>query len=320
MSHDCYNFHDVSLEICGDESAVLAGIRSRLKLFLQPELKATDIRFEIRLVPDPRAHVVEKPNGPSRHVYDPPIGEVVYYDAEDKLYIEYRDAVRVLCDLPAGHVSVSALQSEARGWLLTHPMFTLPFIEFLKRRARYSVHAAGLSIDGRGVLLPGNSGSGKTTLSIVLLRAGFDFLGDDMMFLKDTDKGLRVLAFPDELDVTDETAMFFPELHGLLHQTTRATKRSVRPEDIYETKFAWECDPKVLIFPEVATNAKSKIDAMDKDAAFLELVPNVLLTEKPASQRHLDALSSLVKKCECYRFSSGREFEAIPSMIREIVR
>ena len=50
----------------------------------------------------------------------------------------------------------------------------------------------------------------------MLVRAGFAFMGDDTLFLTAPNSGkLRVLAFPDEADVTEQTASFFPELQKL---------------------------------------------------------------------------------------------------------
>ena len=83
-------------------------------------------------------------------------------------------------------------------------MFTLPFIETMKRRGLYNLHAAGLCKGERALLLPGSSGSGKSTLTLALLRAGWGFISDDMVFLKQGDS--RVLAFPDEIDFTEKTA------------------------------------------------------------------------------------------------------------------
>ena len=114
-------------------------------------------------------------------------------------------------------------------------MFNFCLVELLKRRERYSLHAAGFCVGGRGLLLPGTSGAGKSTLSLALLRAGCSFLGDDTLFLAAGPDGLRVMAFPDEVDITDETAGFFPELHGLLRRPkpSGGPKRQILAEEVY---------------------------------------------------------------------------------------
>jgi hypothetical protein len=168
-------------------------------------------------------------------------------------------------------------------------MFTLPFVELLKRHGRYSLHAAAVCMNGRGLLLPGSSGVGKSTLTIALVRAGFGFLGDNLCFLTRSQEGMRVLAFLDEIDVTDDTVGLFPELHDVrrLPKSPGWPKRQVRVEAVYGVGVVWECRPAALVFPRVAHAPESRLQPMDRGEAFLELAPNVLLTEARASQAHL---------------------------------
>jgi hypothetical protein len=45
------------------------------------------------------------------------------------------------------------------------------------------LHAAGVSRNQEGFVFPAHGGTGKTTLSISLMRKGFRFLGDDLLFV-----------------------------------------------------------------------------------------------------------------------------------------
>jgi hypothetical protein len=58
---------------------------------------------------------------------------------------------------------------------------------------------------------------------------------------------------------------------------------------------------------------------VDADEVFLDLVPNVLLTEARSSQAHLDALAELARTCDCYRLDTGRDFDALPRLLRGLV-
>jgi hypothetical protein len=200
-------------------------------------------------------------------------------------------------------------------------MFIFPFLEVLKRQKRYGLHAAGLCIDGKGLLLPGTSGAGKSTLALALLRAGFGFLGDDMLFVTPGKEGLRVLAFPDEIDVTDHTVGLFPELHALLHRPKAPgwLKRQIQAEDFYGGDIVWECQPAVIVYPRVADAPKSVLKPMDTAEALLELVPNIVLTEARSSQAHLDVLADLVSTRACYRLETGRDFDTLPLLLRDLI-
>lgn len=311
--------HGIHLAITCDPATADA-LASRLYYFATETYVSPDVTFEFYFVPDIAQHRIERPHEPTRPVYDPPLGEIVYAASETQLYMNYDDRVRVLCDLVRGRAQVSALESEHSNlWLLTHPLFTLALTELLKGRALYALHAAALAHDGKGVLLAGTSGAGKSTLTLALLRAGLDFLSDDLAFLKFGGEGVQVLAFPEEIDVTAETVRMFPELDAVLaEQVGRGwRKRQVSAEQAYNANVVLECQPTVLVFPRVADTDKSVLMPLTAGEAFLELVPNVMLTEPRSSQAHLDALAALAKQCACYRLETGRDLETVPTLLRE---
>jgi hypothetical protein len=191
-------------------------------------------------------------------------------------------------------------------------------VELLKRRGLYGLHAGGVCRDGRALLLPGTSGSGKSTLTLALARAGFGFLGDDTLFLAPRPgEGVRILAFPDEFDLTEQTLAFFPELAALFGDAPRTgwRKRQVRAERAYGAPVVWECAPAVLVFPQVAGTPASELTPLSPGEALLELAPNVLLTEGRSSQGHLDVLAELVERSACYRLATGTDLEAAVELL-----
>ena len=319
MNTRAYLFHGLKLEISGEE-AILAALEHRLGQFpaAQPGTPA-HLRFEFRQVPDPSHYALQPPSGPSRSVLEMPGGQVLYFAASRQLYIDFPNRARALCDAASGEVRVAYPESAAGNTrLLAYPCFTIPLAELLKRHGLYMAHAAGLSLAGQGLLLAGASGAGKTTLTIALLRAGFGFLGDDTLFLCPRAQGLRALAFPDELDVTTHTASFFPELQALAHVPRPGSrpKQSWSPARVYKAVPTWECAPAVLVFPQAARADESLLTPMPKDAAFLELIGNVVRTDAPSAQAHLGALAALVQQCRCLRLHTGRDFAAVATLLR----
>jgi hypothetical protein len=51
----------------------------------------------------------------------------------------------------------------------------------------------------------------------------------------------------------------------------------------------------------------------------LELVSNVLLTDAPSCQKHLNILTALSKQTPCYRLETGRDFDHIPALLSELL-
>ncbi len=316
-----YSFHGLHLTISGD-NGILAALHARLRHFSAEPQVPVDVAFEFQRVASPRDHAVTIP-AQTRPVYESQQGHVVYADSEDHLFINYRDQVRAGCDPQGGHVQVSIAGPETDNlWLISHPMFTIPLIECVKRRGLYNVHAAGVCLHGKGILLPGASGSGKSTLSLILTRAGFTFLSDDMLFLKGMQPELRVLAFPDEIDVTDHTVELLPELHQLRVKAKAEgwAKRQFLIEDVYDTAFLAEVEPAALVFPKVTGVEQSVITPIDNGEALLALAPNILLTSAPAAQAHLSILSQLARTTKCYRLDVGRDLDRLPFLLVDILQ
>ena len=114
----------------------------------------------------------------------------------------YGDRVHLDLRVRDGRMQMAVTGNEPADLMLAaYPLFSLSLVEILERRRRYSVHAACVSRHGSGLLLAGTSGCGKSTLAIAFARCGFDILSDDTVFLDDLHP--EVLAFPDEIDVTD---------------------------------------------------------------------------------------------------------------------
>jgi hypothetical protein len=320
-------FHGLRLTVTA-ESEVLTALAARLVEFpVAGSEHAPHLRFEYYPFADERSQRVQRPSGSGRTVLDLTGGSVDYFETSEELYVDLGQGGRALCALRTQQVEVAYPGAEPRSaWLCSHPLFTIPLAELLKRAGLYMLHAAGLADGGRGLLVAGASGAGKTTLCLTLLRAGFGFLADDTVFLTRgsggvTDGkpvGVSVLAFPDEVDLTEQTAAFFPELQSpdCAPPALVRPKRPLCATRLYGVNPTWECQPVMLVFPQISPVPASVLLPMSKDEAFLQLLCNVVRTEVDSSQAHLDALAMLVRQCECYRLHAGRDFLALPELFR----
>lgn len=312
------DFYGLTLEVTSEDVAVGAAVRDRLRGFPGASDRPPDLRFDYH----DRGEAIGRPAGEGRPVYDTPRGEVTYFPSGDRLYVDAGQGVHVLSEPGAGRTRVSLGRRRPPDlWLLSRPMFTLPLLESAKRRGRFALHAAGVAVEGQGILLPGSSGTGKSTLAIALVRAGMDFLGDDLVFLCPVDGGVRGLAFPDDIDFTDATARFFPELDALPRRGVRDgwPKRQVSVDELAGVRLAFDCRPCALVFPRIGTAASSRLEPMTPPEALLELAPNVLLTDQSSSQAHLDALARLARQCACFRLYTGQDFDALPDRLGALV-
>lgn len=316
-----YRFHGLEFRI-SCSAAIAESLEARFRLLPSGGEYRDTISFDFQSVTDASRHCVEKPRAEGRSFYDLPFGECLYFPAEDQLYLSYRSDVRVLSSPRTGCSSFSIVESEPVNlFMASHLMLTILLVEMLKRRGFYSMHAAGFSKDGKAVLIPGTSGAGKSTLAITLLRGGFGYLSDDMVFLRRSSDGLRVLSFPEDVDVSDKTISFFPELDFLALSPKAAgwPKRQVRTDEVYGSELVSEARPGAIVIPKISGKEKSHMRPIRADEALLEIVSNVLLTEGRSCQSHLDVLTELVRQAPCYRLETGRDFDRIPVLLGELL-
>jgi len=314
------SLHGVGIHIKGSRN-VISALESRLGQLPSAGISGDTLHFEFRLAASPSDHRIDRPQGSCRTFYNALHGQALFFPAKDVIYLDYGGRARVLCEPEKGRCYISLLEPELEQlWLVTHPLFTIPLIEMLKRRGKFNLHAAAVAVDGSGILLPGTTGAGKSTLSIGLLRANFDFLGDDMVFVQQA-KGLRILAFVEKIDITDTTASFFEELSGVMDRDKRAgwPKHEIDSGDFFSSRLVASATPKAIVFPRVGNVVESTLLPIGVEEAFLELAPSVLLTETRSTQAHLDVLAQLANTTPSYRLSTGLDFDRSANMLRELV-
>jgi hypothetical protein len=280
-----------------------------------------DVVIEIRGPTADRIWPAAPPGG-LRTVYDAPGGPIGYSDASDQIFVDYGGRVRLLCTPARGLIEMAFTGAAPDDPVLAaYPLLTLALVETMKRFGRFPLHAAGLSLHGRGVLVPGASGAGKSTTTVALVRAGFSFLSDDTVFLTGSEEGIWVAGFPDEIDVTDTTVAMVPELAYLAGAPIRPgrEKHSFRVEDVFGVTPLAGCRPEFLVAPEVVGGARSELEELAPSDALVALLPNVLLTEPAASQAHLDMLARLVRSVRCLRLRVGSDLDAAAACVTDLV-
>jgi len=314
-----YRFYGLNLRVlCSASIAEI--LDSRFRLLPSDEVNRQTVSFDFQSVIDGKQHAIRRPLEQGRIFYELGSGEARYFQASDQLYLSFGDGVRALSRHSC--VCFSVVESDPVNlFMASHLMFTILLVEILKRRGCYSMHAAGFSQDGKAILIPGTSGAGKSTLAITLLRSGFGYLSDDMVFLRRHLGELQVLGFPEDVDVSDQTINFFPEL-DFLRCSPRADgwpKRQVRVDEVYGVELVCEARPGAIVFPQISVNGRSALRPIGADEALLELVSNVLLTEGHSCQSHLNILTELARQTPCYRLETGRDFDHIPFLLGELL-
>jgi hypothetical protein len=97
----------------------------------------------------------------------------------------------------------------------------------LQYRSITSVHAACVSLHGKGVLLFGKAGAGKSCLSFACARRGWALMSDDAAALVREAEEPTVLGNPYHIRFRPSAATLFPELASVPMSTTRNGEPSI---------------------------------------------------------------------------------------------
>ena len=315
---DTYSLSGIEIEVSATgEAAALLG--ARLRFLRSPAAKPASVVFDIRAGADDG--FAASPAGPGRPVYNAPGGQLMYFEGSDQLFIDYPGYLRMLCSPATGLVQSMVLGDGPGSVLAAYPFFTIPLIEVMKRKARFSLHAGCVAREGRGLLLAGTSGAGKSTLTAALVRDGWDFLSDDMVFVARQAGTISAWGFSDEIDCSDNTAGMFAELRHLVGEPTLAgrDKHPVDVEEAFGVLPVSACRPHALVLPTISGERKSVLTAVSASYALRELAPNVLLTQPAATQAHLDMLAELVREVPCYSLATGTDLSFASRCLQEIL-
>jgi hypothetical protein len=182
------------------------------------------------------------------------------------------------------------------------------------------LHAAAVSWNGKGVLLPGQSGAGKSTLATWLTLEGFDYLSDEMVFIQKSSftmdgfnrplqhkrpvaKPLRN-AIEGFVNTHRRDEDYFENDYGLLIRA-----EALNPETVFEST-----DIQVIIFPEYRPEGELTIQKLTPAQASVDLMSS-LINARNLEGKGLPEASKLARQIPAYRVT----FNNLESIKEEIV-
>jgi hypothetical protein len=193
----------------------------------------------------------------------------------------------------------------------------------LRRRGLYGLHASGVSQGGNGLLFVGGCRSGKSTQTYNLVRQGWGYLGDDSLLLHVRGEIVEAVALRRDLMLNPVPFEAYPELAGRERARTvcRTVKWCVPMCEMYPAQLIARCIPRVLVFPEIVTSARSRLVPLGQAAALVQLVSQsvVFTLDREAIPGHLQVLGSLTRQAQSYRLLAGQDLKEHPEIISAIL-
>lgn len=170
------------------------------------------------------------------------------------------------------------------------------------------VHAGAMAKDGSGVLITGKSGSGKSTSCLNLLRAGYDYLGDDYVWVE---SGAQIKVF-----TLYQTAKIEPEN---LEARFADWKPFIRNKADYRQQKAIfdikDLNPdagisvtgiKAVLLPEVAHCENTRFERVNPAHALMAMAPTTLHHLPHNRQEAYQKMRTVSSRLPAYRWHLGR--------------
>ena len=288
-----YDIHGISCAIVSNCQHIFSLLHKSLEDFSCSRIVQPMLTFWFFVVP-PRHFPSVSPSNVFQ--YWGSSANVTYYRSGTSLFFQYAEKGIWFTDIKQGQsigyakepCSFKELSQICREMLLPS-LFCL-----LRAQGISRIHASAVSFDGKGIVITGPSGQGKTTLLLHLLREGFHYVADDNLLLPETQDVPDMLSFSTWIGVSSQTALFFPELSSLIHQTLPDDQGKYRVDlrRIYNLTSVPATVPLLLLFPQVTPAEETTLAPLAKmDAAMQCLSENMFVTGIRESKRYFALLS-----------------------------
>ncbi len=317
-----YQIHQIKLRLLSNNPDILNAIHESLFHFELPtdHPHPPQIKFGLQVV---EAAAIPPPDFPA-NLKLVSFDEIQKYYSGGKgiLYTISPDKFMVTCNLKTlNAIGIISSKHANYRWLIFHQVFYPILAEMLKQLHLFNIHTAAVSHNGAGIMFPAQAKSGKSTITVTMLQAGFDFLSDDICFVKKDSSRLVLLGFPEPIKIWDEFIQLFPELAFLQDQQGCSHfKKSFSVEQVFPNSIQLQATPEFLILPQIIDSPSSQLQPVSKTEALVELVPqSLMVANKNIVKHHLEILTQLVDTCNCFRLKAGRDILSIPQLIKDIL-
>jgi HprK-related kinase B len=215
------------------------------------------------------------------------------------------------------------------------------YIEWKLNQGGVLGHAAGISVNGKGLALAGFSGMGKSTLALAILSAGADFVSNDRLIVQKYSEGTCMYGVAKYPRINPGTILHNEDLDGILSEKQKQIYQKLTPNELWmlEHKYDvpidqyygpgrfklkshlsglvilnWEriSDPPVFKKIDLAEK-RYLLDAFIKETGLFYQQENAAGVILPTSDEYLKILS----ECDCFEITGGIHFDQAAAFCME---
>jgi hypothetical protein len=178
-----------------------------------------------------------------------------------------------------------------------------------------AVHAALLSDERGGILLPGESGNGKTSLSIWMTKNGYHYHTDELVLIKPGSLQTRVFTRPFNIKSHGiEAISRLIDIDKLQPAASRGDFITMIPHRALNPEFINQ-PPEIsrILFPKYGKDGENKLTPLTPAAAGIELMKtHVIARNLPG--HGFEQLLDIVKSVPAYKLNYNH-FDVLPELL-----
>lgn len=179
------------------------------------------------------------------------------------------------------------------------------------------VHAAGVVVDGRGLLLAGAGGSGKSTTSFALLAKGVRTVGEDFVVLAPGEPP-RAYALYDTIKLTGMATDLFPSAVARAANPNREAGEKARVHllELMPDRLQASMPVHAVISLRLAHSARTSIRASSEGASMRALAPSSAFLLRVRMAETIARVGALVRSVPAFEADLARDpFEAADAIM-----
>lgn len=208
--------------------------------------------------------------------------------------------------------------------ILQFPLISVGFLVLFWQFNFHELHAACLAKDGKGLLLVGPTGSAKSTLALTLVKAGWNYLSDDMVVIRQTSRELEALTLRRVFKVSQKLITNHPELTHIAKNPLYSFNGDIYVyiDEVYGSQFTQMCIPRMVIFPRITLQEESQIKPLKISEAFISLIENggyYIGLDNMIMRKRVEIMKEFLNQTECYQMSVGLDIYNDPLKLLEIL-
>lgn len=229
---------------------------------------------------------------------------VVYKDWQIVLDVFHRRVI------PA---RLPAVTSAASYEVFSYLRLVLLFL--LRRLGWFELHGGACVRSGQGYVFAGPPGSGKTSAVLGLIQAGWDYVSDDALLVRqipqpEATASICLRAGRTLFSVTSGTLSRFPALQPYAERRWQRTEKwMVNPATLWPQQQVLLTQPTFLFFCQLRDADVTQVHPLTAADALSHLMVNSpwLALDRETAAAHLATYRKLVESCYSFRLLAGRD-------------